>query len=40
MKVKDLFNVLLGIQDVRIFSDGRISIWEGDVKYVRLFKRC
>lgn len=31
MKVKDLFNVLLGNQDVRIFSD-RISIWEGEVK--------
>lgn len=32
MKVKDLFNVLLGNQDVRIFSTGRISIWEGEVK--------
>lgn len=32
MKVKDLFNVLLGNQDVRIFSAGRISIWEGEVK--------
>lgn len=32
MKVKDLFNVLLGNQDVRIFSVGNISIWEGEVK--------
>lgn len=32
MKVKDLFNVLLGNQDVRIFSAGRTSIWEGEVK--------
>nr|DAE70870.1 MAG TPA: hypothetical protein [Caudoviricetes sp.] len=32
MKVKDLFNVLLGNQDVRIFSVGHISIWEGEVK--------
>ena len=30
MEVKDLFNVLLGNQDVRIFSAGRI--WEGEVK--------
>lgn len=29
-KVKDLFNVLLGAQDVRIFSAG--NIWEGEVK--------
>jgi hypothetical protein len=32
MKVKDLFNVLLGAQDVRIFSTGKISIWEGEFK--------
>lgn len=32
MKVKDLFNVLLGIQGVRIFSDERISLWEGEVE--------
>lgn len=32
MKVKDLFNVLLGAQDVRIFSAGHISMWEGEVK--------
>lgn len=32
MKVKDLFNVLLGNQDVRIFSAGCIPIWEGEVK--------
>lgn len=32
MKVKDLFNVLLGIQDVRIFSDGLMSLWKGEVK--------
>lgn len=32
MKVKDLFNVLLGNQDVRIFSAGCKSIWEGEVK--------
>lgn len=34
MKVKDLFNVLLGAQDVRIFSAGHISIWGGEVKYI------
>lgn len=27
MQVKDLFDVLLGAQDVRIFSAGRIPIW-------------
>lgn len=32
MEVKDLFNVLLGNQDVRIFSVGHTSIWEGEVK--------
>lgn len=32
MKVKDLFNELLGNQDVRIFSAGRKSIWYGEVK--------
>lgn len=32
MEVKDLFNVLLDNQDVRIFSVGHISIWEGEVK--------
>lgn len=32
MKVKDLFNVLLGAQDVRIFSTGKILIWEGEFK--------
>lgn len=32
MKVKDLFNVLLGAQDVRIFSIGKIPIWEGEFK--------
>lgn len=32
IKVKDLFNVLIGAQDVRIFSASCISIWEGEVK--------
>lgn len=32
MKVKDLFSVLLRSQDIRIFSAGHISIWEGEVK--------
>lgn len=32
IKVKDLFNVLLGTQDVRIFSVSCMSIWEGEVK--------
>lgn len=31
MKLKDLFNVLLGAQDVRIFSAGAISMW-GEVR--------
>lgn len=33
MKVKDLFDVLIGTEDVRIFTAGRPSIWgEGEVK--------
>nr|DAX12579.1 MAG TPA: hypothetical protein [Caudoviricetes sp.] len=31
MKVKDLFDVLIGTEDVRIFTAGRSSIW-GKVK--------
>lgn len=34
MKLKDLFNVLLGAQDVRIFSAGAISMWEGEFKEI------
>lgn len=34
MKLKDLFNVLLGHQDVRIFSAGAISMWEGEFKEI------
>lgn len=34
MKLKDLFNVLLGAQDVRIFSAGVISMWEGEFKEI------
>lgn len=30
MKVKDLFDVLIGTEDVRIFTAGCSSIWEGE----------